>query len=377
MGYQKYRIRRKNSSGTYDILHVESQSSLILRYTDAGVENGNVESALRALETKVATLDGSGAGGIGSKADKVSNATDGHFAGLDSDGNLTDSGKKASDFAAASHNHAIGNINGGTANRVAIYGTGGVLAVSPITTTKLGYLTDVTSNIQAQLNGKAASDHNHNGVYAPADHNHDTVYEKKANRGVAGGYAPLESDGKIASSYLPSYVDDVIEGYLSGGKFYKESAHTTVITGESGKIYVDLSTEKTYRWSGSAFVEISASLALGTTASTAFAGDKGQTAYEHSQSTHARTDATKTAKSSTNGNVLINNVETVVYTHPSYTNRASGLYKITVDALGHVSAATAVTGSDITGLTGVVAVSFDAFQPTTQKTNDLWFESIS
>lgn len=377
MGYQKYRIRRKNSSGTYDILHVESQSSLILRYTDAGVENGNVESALRTLETKVAALDGSGAGGIGSKADKVSNATDGHFAGLDSDGNLTDSGKKASDFAKASHNQAIGTINGGTANYVAVYGTGGVLAVSNISTTKLGYLSDVTSSIQAQLNGKAASDHNHDGVYATADHNHDTVYEKKANRGVAGGYAPLESDGKIASSYLPSYVDDVIEGYLSGGKFYKESTHTTQITGETGKIYVDLSTEKTYRWSGSAFVEISASLALGETASTAFAGDKGKVAYDHSQSTHARTDATKTAKSSTNGNVLINDAETVVYTHPSYTNRASGLYKITVDALGHVSAATAVTGSDITGLTGVVAVSFDASQPTTQKTNDLWFESIS
>ena len=38
------------------------------------------------------------------------------------------------------------------------------------------------------------------------------------------------------------------------------------------------------------------------------------------------------------------------YTHPSYTNHASGLYKVTVDATGHVSAATAVTKNDITAL---------------------------
>lgn len=375
MSFKKYRIRQKNSSGTYDILHVESQASLIMRYKSDGSDNGTVESALASLESKVATLEG--ASGVGSKADKVSGATNGNFAGLDASGNLTDSGKKAADFAEASHNHAIGNINGGTANRVAIYGTGGVLAVSPITTTKLGYLTDVTSNIQAQLNGKAASDHNHNGVYAPADHNHDTVYEKKANRGVAGGYAPLESDGKIASTYLPSYVDDVIEGYLSGGKFYKESAHSTEITGEGGKIYVDLSTEKTYRWSGSAFVEISASLALGETASTAFAGDKGKIAYDHSQSTHARTDATKTEASTTNGKIKINGSDVTVYTHPSYTAKSAGFYKVTVDGTGHVSAVSNVAASDINALTGVVAISFEASQPTTQKTNDLWFESIS
>ena len=56
-------------------------------------------------------------------------------------------------------------------------------------------------------------------------------------------------------------------------------------TGESGKIYVALDTNRTYRWSGSAYVEISESLALGETSATAYRGDRGKTAYDHSQVT--------------------------------------------------------------------------------------------
>lgn len=106
-----------------------------------------------------------------------------------------------------------------------------------------------------------------------------------AKKGATNGVAELDSTGKVPSAQLPSFVDDVVEGYLSGGKFYKESAHTTQITGESGKIYVDLTTGKTYRWSGSAFVEISQSLALGETSTTAYRGDRGKTAYDHSLKT--------------------------------------------------------------------------------------------
>lgn len=112
-----------------------------------------------------------------------------------------------------------------------------------------------------------------------------------SQKGAAGGVAELDSSGKVPSAQLPSYVDDTVEGYLSGGKFYKESAHTTQITGESGKIYVDLATNKTYRWSGSAFVEISASIALGETSSTAYRGDRGKVAYDHSQAAHAPSNA--------------------------------------------------------------------------------------
>ena len=56
-------------------------------------------------------------------------------------------------------------------------------------------------------------------------------------------------------------------------------------TGESGIIYIAKDTNLTYRWSGTDYAEISPSLALGTTASTAYPGDKGKIAYDHSQKT--------------------------------------------------------------------------------------------
>lgn len=147
-------------------------------------------------------------------------------------------------------------------------------------------------------------------------------------KGAANGLAELDSAGKVPAAQLPSFVDDVLEGYYYNSKFYIEAAHTTEITGETGKIYVDLPTNKTYRWSGTAYVVISDTIALGETASTAYRGDRGKIAYDHSQSTHARTDATKVEKSTTNGNVKINGTDTVVYTHPS-THEAS---MITQDA---------------------------------------------
>jgi hypothetical protein len=71
--------------------------------------------------------------------------------------------------------------------------------------------------------------------------------ENSANRGAANGYASLNSSGQIPSGQLPSYVDDVIEG---------TNLASFPATGETGKIYVALDTNKTYRWSGSAYVYI-------------------------------------------------------------------------------------------------------------------------
>lgn len=138
-------------------------------------------------------------------------------------------------------------------------------------------------------------------------------------KGANNGVAELDATGKVPESQLPSYVDDVIEGYLNGGKFYEEEAHTTEITAESGKIYVDLTggANKTYRWSGTTYVEISPSIALGETASTAYRGDRGKIAYEHSQAAHAKVDATKTEASDTNGYVKIDGIDTKVYEHPA------------------------------------------------------------
>ena len=169
-------------------------------------------------------------------------------------------------------------------------------------------------------------------------------------KGSNNGVAELDANGKVPSTQLPSYVDDVIEGYLYNGKFYKESTHVTEIDGESGKIYVDLSTDKSYRWSGTAFSVISDSVALGETSSTAYRGDRGKIAYDHSQSTHARTDATKTEASSTNGNIKINGTETTVYTHPGSGTNPHGTTKSDV-GLGNVGNFKAVSTVASQGLT--------------------------
>ena len=85
--------------------------------------------------------------------------------------------------------------------------------------------------------------------------------KKKLNKA-----ATLDDTGKIPANNLPSYVDDVVE-------YETKSAFPG--TGEQGKIYVALDSNLTYRWSGTGYVEISPSLALGETANTAYAGDKG------------------------------------------------------------------------------------------------------
>jgi hypothetical protein len=80
-------------------------------------------------------------------------------------------------------------------------------------------------------------------------------------------FPTLDNEGKIPASFLPSYVDEILE-------YDNLAAFPT--TGESGKIYVALDTNKTYRWGGTEYTIISESLALGETSSTAFPGDRGK-----------------------------------------------------------------------------------------------------
>lgn len=93
------------------------------------------------------------------------------------------------------------------------------------------------------------------------------VQEFIDSKGAPNGLASLNESGIIPSAQLPSYVDDVIE---------VDTFSNLPGTGESGKIYIVQDTNLTYRWSGTAYVEISKSLALGETSSTAYPGDKGK-----------------------------------------------------------------------------------------------------
>ena len=127
--------------------------------------------------------------------------------------------------------------------------------------------------------------------------------EKGANSGVA----TLDATGKVPSSQLPSFVDDVIEAYYKAadGKFYEsysEGTYSDEITGEGGKIYVDLLTNKTYRWGGSAYAEISAGLALGETQGTAYEGSKGKQVADNLASHTGNTDIHVTTQNKTDWN---------------------------------------------------------------------------
>lgn len=88
-----------------------------------------------------------------------------------------------------------------------------------------------------------------------------------STKGQPGGLAELDSTGKVPAAQLPSYVDDVLE-FSTKDQFPQ--------IGETGKIYVSKDTNLTYRWTGTQYLEISQSLALGETSSTAYPGDKGK-----------------------------------------------------------------------------------------------------
>lgn len=88
-----------------------------------------------------------------------------------------------------------------------------------------------------------------------------------STKGQPSGLAELDSTGKVPAAQLPSYVDDVLE--------FSTKAQFPQI-GETGKIYVSKDTNLTYRWTGTQYLEISQSLALGETPSTAYSGDKGK-----------------------------------------------------------------------------------------------------
>lgn len=132
----------------------------------------------------------------------------------------------------------------------------------------------------------------------------------QAEKGAPHGVAELDENGLVIRTQLPSYVDDVLE-FPTRADF--------PATGEKDKIYVDLSTNLTYRWSGSQYIEISQSLALGETEFTAYRGDRGAIAFAHAVTNK--------------GNAYPNN-----------------LYKLTTNSEGHVIAATAVTKADLVAL---------------------------
>lgn len=157
-------------------------------------------------------------------------------------------------------------------------------------TTTTTYHRRPMSALWSYVKGKADTVYQPKGSYAASSHTHTianvTNLQNSLDSKAALSHTHAASDitsvnasaitGVIDAANLPSFVDDVLE--------YSGKANFPA-TGESGKIYVDTATNLTYRWSGSAYVEISPSIALGETSSTAYRGDRGAAAYAHSQLT--------------------------------------------------------------------------------------------
>lgn len=118
-----------------------------------------------------------------------------------------------------------------------------------------------------------------------------------STKGQPGGLAELDSTGKVPAAQLPSYVDDVLE-FSTKAQFPQ--------TGETGKIYVAKDTNLTYRWTGTQYLEISQSLALGETPSTAYPGDKGKTNRDALNSMPTKITSYLTPTTSTGELVKIN-----------------------------------------------------------------------
>ena len=247
--------------------------------------------------------------------------------------NITNSGVRAIETGAT--NGTISVNTNGTTTEVSVYGLGDLAFLDNISTSNI-----TSGTLSVERGGTGADSFTSgqvlvgNGTSAFGTRAIDTTdggtasstslitsgavkagLDTKLNtslKGANSGLAELDATGKVPSSQLPSYVDDVLE-YPSLTDFPS--------TGETGKIYVATDTNKTYRWSGSAYVVISETLALGETDSTAYRGDRGATAYSHATDSSRLTTAT-----------------------------AAGLYKVGATAEGHISGLTASEKSDITGL---------------------------
>ena len=219
---KKYKINRVvDAQGTLEVVHPETEAGQVLYSNTIGTTAvTNVDQALGAL---------------------ASLATNSGVTGVK---------------GAAESTYRKGNVNLTPANI-------GAVASNPVISA--GTFTKVTVDTKGLVTG--GSQATLDDIPDGATRKIPTDYIPTSQKGAYGGVATLGDDGRVPNSQLPSYVDDVLEyANLSGFP----------TTGEAGKIYVDKQTNKTYRWSGSGYTEISASLALGETSSTAYAGNKGK-----------------------------------------------------------------------------------------------------
>jgi len=223
-----------------------SQSAAATSAANAATSESNATTSAATATAQATASAGSATASAGSAAAAQASAT-----------NAATSKTNAANSATASANSATSSANSATAAQAAQTATESArdttLATVGTMVLKANNLSDLASIPAALVNlglNNVSNTSDANKPVSTATQAALNLKENKANKGVANGYAGLDAAGKVPANQLPSYVDDVLE-------FANLVAFPA--TGEAGKIYVALDTNKTYRWSGSAYVEISAS----------------------------------------------------------------------------------------------------------------------
>lgn len=224
-------------------------------------------------------------------------------------------------------------------------------------TTELNYVDGVTSSIQTQLNNKVAANAAITGgtatkitydskglvtagttLSASDIPDISATYVPQTAVGAANGVASLDGDGKVPSAQLPSYVDDVVDSYIVSGAtalsagWLSATSGGSALTPETGKIYVVLTTgeylNKTYRWSGTTYVEISSSPAQATESTAGIAAIATQTEV------NTGTNDTKIVTPLKLATLLSGNVYCMTATNPALT-ASGGAVTWTISTTGY------------------------------------------
>ena len=224
-------------------------------------------------------------------------------------------------YAAANHEHTgYADANHGH--------TPAAIGAAPASHTH-NYAAPTHTHAQGDITGLIAS----LSAKAEATHNH-TLAEIVGLVAALAAKADLV-DGKVPAAQLPGYVDDVIDGTLVNTTTF--NVNGSAVTPEADKIYNDTTLNKSYRWSGSQFVPLNDGVALGETSATAYRGDRGKTAYNHSQNGDVHVTAAQ--KTAWNGKADGNHTHT-----PAGIGAAPASHTHDYAASGHTHAYSELTG---------------------------------
>lgn len=252
------------------------------------------------------------------------------------------------DKAASNHNHDSSyDVKGAAADALT--------SAQEYTDTAVGELNDGFSNVIYQMYGNDITENGAPTIRQIANDEATTAVSSKADKNHTHDdryYTETEIDTKLAGKSDTSHKHDSLYDVKGAAAAVQTNLNEVgdTLGSHTGNTDIHVTTTNKSNWN---------------------------TAYTHSQSAHARTDATKVADSTTNGNILINGTETNVYSHPN-SGVTAGTYKsVTVNAQGHITAGTNPTtlaGYGITDAESKGAASTalaDAKEYTDTKTSNL------